>query len=83
MKTGTVTTGEMSVAFYGTFGDYESAGDLSGISPESSDSKNERSLSVLRDAAAVEALSEHRLPARLPVSPANRACWRRALRRRT
>ena len=58
-KTGTVTTGEMSVAFYGTFGDYESAGDLSGISPESSESKNERSLSVLRDAAAVEALSEH------------------------
>ena len=58
-KTGTVTTGEMSVAFYGTFGDYESVGDLSGISPESSDSKNERSLSVLRDAAAVEALSEH------------------------
>ncbi len=58
-KTGTVTTGEMSVAFYGTFGDYESAGDLSGISPESSDSKNERSLSVLHDAAAVEALSEH------------------------
>ena len=58
-KTGTVTTGEMSVAFYGTFGDYESAGDLSGISPESTDSKSERSLSVLRDAAAVEALSEH------------------------
>ena len=58
-KTGTVTTGEMSVAFYGTFGDYESAGDLSGISPDSSGSKNERSLSVLRDAAAVEALSEH------------------------
>ena len=58
-KTGTVTTGEMSVAFYGTFGDYESAGDLAGISPESADSKNERSLSVLRDAAAVEALSEN------------------------
>ena len=58
-KTGTVTTGEMSVAFYGTFGDYESAGDLAGISPESTGSKNERSLSVLRDAAAVEALSEH------------------------
>ena len=58
-KTGTVTTGEMSVAFYGMFGDYESAGDLSGISPESTGSKNERSLSVLRDAAAVEALSEH------------------------
>lgn len=58
-KTGTVTTGEMSVAFYGTFGDYESVGDLSGISPDSTDSKNERSLSVLRDAAAVEALSEH------------------------
>ena len=58
-KTGTVTTGEMSVAFYGTFDDYESAGDLAGISPESADSKNERSLSVLRDAAAVEALSEH------------------------
>lgn len=58
-KTGTVTTGEMSVAFYGTFGDYESAGDLSGISPKSAGSKNERSLSVLRDAAAVEALSEH------------------------
>lgn len=58
-KTGTVTTGEMSVAFYGTFGDYESAGDLSGISPDSSGSKNERSLSVLHDAAAVEALSEH------------------------
>ena len=58
-KTGTVTTGEMSVAFFGTFGDYESAGDLSGISPDSSGSKNERSLSVLRDAAAVEALSEH------------------------
>lgn len=58
-KTGTVTTGEMSVAFYGTFGDYESAGDLAGISPESADSKNERSLSILRDAAAVEALSEH------------------------
>lgn len=58
-KTGTVTTGEMSVAFYGTFGDYESVGDLAGISPESADSKNERSLSVLRDAAAVEALSEH------------------------
>lgn len=58
-KTGTVTTGEMSVAFYGTFSDYESAGDLSGISPESTGSKNERSLSVLRDAAAVEALSEH------------------------
>ena len=58
-KTGTVTTGEMSVAFYGTFGDYESAGDLSGISPESADSKNDRSLSVLREAAAVEALSEH------------------------
>lgn len=58
-KTGTVTTGEMSVAFYGTFGDYESAGDLSGISLDSAGSKNERSLSVLRDAAAVEALSEH------------------------
>ena len=58
-KTGTVTTGEMSVAFYGTFGDYESAGNLAGISPESTDSKNDRSLSVLRDAAAVEALSEH------------------------
>ena len=58
-KTGTVTTGEMSVAFYGTFGDYESAGDLSGISPDSAGSKNERSLSVLHDAAAVEALSEH------------------------
>lgn len=58
-KTGTVTTGEMSVAFYGTFGDYESAGDFAGISPESAASKNERSLSVLRDAAAVEALSEH------------------------
>lgn len=58
-KTGTVTTGEMSVAFYGTFGDYESAGDFAGISPESAGSKNERSLSVLRDAAAVEALSEH------------------------
>ena len=58
-KTGTVTTGEMSVAFYGTFGDYESAGDLAGISPESADSKNDRSLSILRDAAAVEALSEH------------------------
>lgn len=58
-KTGTVTTGEMSVAFYGTFGDYESAGDLSGISPDSADSKSKRSLSVLRDAAAVEALSEH------------------------
>ena len=58
-KTGTVTTGEMSVAFYGTFDDYESAGDLAGISPESTGSKNERSLSVLRDAAAVEALSEH------------------------
>ena len=57
--TSTVTTGEMSVAFYGTFGDYESAGDLSGISPDSAGSKNERSLSVLRDAAAVEALSEH------------------------
>ena len=58
-KTGTVTTGEMSVAFYGTFGDYESAGDLSGISPDSAGSKNERSLSILRDAATVEALSEH------------------------
>lgn len=58
-KTGTVTTGEMSVAFYGTFGDYESADNLAGISPESTDSKSERSLSVLRDAAAVEALSEH------------------------
>ena len=58
-KTGTVTTGEMSVAFYGTFDDYESAGDFAGISPESADSKNERSLSVLRNAAAVEALSEH------------------------
>ena len=58
-KTGTVTTGEMSVAFYGTFGHYDSAGDLAGISLESADSKNERSLSVLRDAAAVEALSEH------------------------
>ena len=58
-KTGTVTTGEMSVAFYGTFGDYESAGDLAGTSPDSAGSKNERSLSVLRDAAAVEALSEH------------------------
>ena len=58
-KTGTVTTGEMSVAFYGTFGDYDSAGDLSGISPDSAGSKNERSLSVLHDAAAVEALSEH------------------------
>ena len=58
-KTGTVTTGEMSVAFYGTFDDYESAGDFAGISPESADSKNDRSLSVLRDAAAVEALSEH------------------------
>ena len=58
-KTGTVTTGEMSVAFYGTFGGYESAGNLAGISPESAGSKNERSLSVLRDAAAVEALSEH------------------------
>ena len=58
-KTGTVTTGEMSVAFYGTFDDYESAGDFAGISPDSAGSKNKRSLSVLRDAAAVEALSEH------------------------
>lgn len=58
-KTGTVTTGEMSVAFYGTFDDYESAGNFAGISPDSSGSKNKRSLSVLRDAAAVEALSEH------------------------
>ena len=38
-KTGTVTTGEMSVAFYGTFDDYESAGNFAGISPDSSGSK--------------------------------------------
>ena len=63
-KTGTVTTGEMSVAFYGTFEDYESVGDLSAIQLKSTDSKSNHSLpvlseSILHDAAAVEALSEH------------------------
>ncbi len=63
-KTGTVTTGEMSVAFYGTFEDYESVGELSAIQLKSTDSKSNHSLpvlseSILHDAAAVEALSEH------------------------
>ena len=52
-KTGTVTEGTMRVARFGTFDDFTD------ITAENASSKSERSVSILSDAAAVEALSEH------------------------
>ena len=52
-KTGTVTEGTMRVARFGTFDDFTD------VTTENASSKSERSVSILSDAAAVEALSEH------------------------
>lgn len=52
-KTGTVTEGTMRVARFGTFDDFTD------ITDDNASSKSERSVSILSDAAAVEALSEH------------------------
>ena len=52
-KTGTVTEGTMRVARFGTFDDFTD------ITADNASSKSERSVSILSDAAAVEALSEH------------------------
>ena len=52
-KTGTVTEGTMRVARFGTFDDFTD------VTAENTSSKSERSVSILSDAAAVEALSEH------------------------
>ena len=52
-KTGTVTEGTMRVARFGTFDDFTD------VTTENTSSKSERSVSILSDAAAVEALSEH------------------------
>ena len=52
-KTGTVTEGTMRVARFGTFDDFTD------ITAENASLKSERSVSILSDAAAVEALSEH------------------------
>ena len=52
-KTGTVTEGTMRVARFGTFDDFTE------VTDDNASSKSERSVSILSDAAAVEALSEH------------------------
>ena len=52
-KTGTVTEGTMRVARFGTFDDFTD------VTAENTSSKSEHSVSILSDAAAVEALSEH------------------------
>ncbi|WP_315277655.1 heavy metal translocating P-type ATPase [Rothia aeria] len=52
-KTGTVTEGTMRVARFGTFDDFTD------VTTENTSSKSERSVSILSDTAAVEALSEH------------------------
>ncbi|OFO77517.1 carbonate dehydratase [Rothia sp. HMSC065D02] len=52
-KTGTVTEGTMRVARFGTFDDFTE------VTAENASLKSERSVSILSDAAAVEALSEH------------------------
>ena len=52
-KTGTVTEGTMRVARFGTFDDFTD------VTAENASLKSERSVSILSDAAAVEALSEH------------------------
>ena len=52
-KTGTVTEGTMRVARFGTFDDFTE------VTDDNASSKSERSISILSDAAAVEALSEH------------------------
>ena len=52
-KTGTVTEGTMRVARFGTFDDFTE------VTADNASSKSERSISILSDAAAVEALSEH------------------------
>lgn len=52
-KTGTVTEGTMRVARFGTFDDFTE------VTDDNTSSKSERSVSILSDAAAVEALSEH------------------------
>ena len=52
-KTGTVTEGTMRVARFGTFDDFTD------VTADNASSKSERSVSILSDAAAVEALSEH------------------------
>ena len=52
-KTGTVTEGTMRVARFGTFDDFTK------VTDDNASSKSERSVSILSDAAAVEALSEH------------------------
>ena len=52
-KTGTVTEGTMRVARFGTFDDFTD------VTADNTSSKSERSVSILSDAAAVEALSEH------------------------
>ena len=52
-KTGTVTEGTMRVARFGTFDDFTD------VTDDNASSKSERSVSILSDAAAVEALSEH------------------------
>ena len=52
-KTGTVTEGTMRVARFGTFDDFTQ------VTADNASSKSERSVSILSDAAAVEALSEH------------------------
>ena len=52
-KTGTVTEGTMRVARFGTFDDFTE------VTADNASSKSERSVSILSDAAAVEALSEH------------------------
>lgn len=52
-KTGTVTEGTMRVARFGTFDNFTE------VTDDNASSKSERSVSILSDAAAVEALSEH------------------------
>ena len=52
-KTGTVTEGTMRVARFGTFDDFTD------ITDDNTSLKSERSVSILSDAAAMEALSEH------------------------
>ena len=52
-KTGTVTEGTMRVARFGTFDDFTD------VTDDNASSKSERSVSILSDAATVEALSEH------------------------
>lgn len=52
-KTGTVTEGTMRVARFGTFDDFTD------VTADNASSKSERSVSILSDSAAVEALSEH------------------------